>query len=55
MSRNQARPTPGTDCDVMAAVDDGATGEQLVIAELCREEAYLTMSTEATVDIDEWR
>jgi hypothetical protein len=39
----------------MASVDDGGEGEQLIIADLCREEAYVSMSTEATVVVDEWR
>jgi len=55
MSQNQAAPMPASDCDVMAAVDRDDSGERLVIAELCREEAYLTMSTETTVTVDEWR
>jgi len=55
MSQNQAAPAWGPDCDVMAAVDKGDAGEQLVIAEICRDEAYVTMSTETTVAVDEWR
>jgi len=53
MSQNQAAPATVSDCEVMAAVDDG--GETLVIAELCRDEAYLTMPTESAVVVDEWR
>ena len=55
MSQNQAAPVTVSDCEVMASVDEGEAGEQLVLAELCRDEAYLTMSTETTVTVDDWR
>jgi len=54
MSQDTAAPVTVSDCEVMASVDEGETGEQLVIAELCRDEAYLTMSTESTVAVDNW-
>ncbi|WP_299236216.1 DUF7556 family protein [Natronomonas sp.] len=54
MSQNPATPT-AADCEVMASVDDGDEGEQLIIAELCREDAYVSMSTEATVVVTDWR
>jgi len=55
MSQNQATRVAGSDCDVMAAVDESDSGEKLVIAELCRDEAYLTMSTDTTVAVDDWQ
>ncbi|CAI48331.1 uncharacterized protein NP_0480A [Natronomonas pharaonis DSM 2160] len=55
MSQNPATPVTVSDCEVMASVDDGDDGEQLVIAELCRDGAYLTMPTSSTVAVDEWR
>ena len=55
MSQNQAAPVTVSDCEVMAAVDESDSGKQLVIAELCRDDAYLTMSTESTVSVDSWR
>jgi hypothetical protein len=39
----------------MASIDSDASGERLIIAELSREDAYLAMSTGATVDVDDWR
>lgn len=55
MSQNPAAPASTADCEVMASVDDSDAGEQLIIAELCREDAYVSMSTEATVVVDDWR
>lgn len=55
MSQNPATPVAISDCEVMASVDDSNGGEQLIIAELCRDEAYVSMSTEATVIVDDWR
>jgi hypothetical protein len=55
MPQNPATPAAVSDCEVMASVDDSDDGEQLVIADLCSDEAYLTMSTDATVVVDEWR
>ena len=54
MSQNPATPVTVSDCEVMASVDESDAGEQLVIAELCREDAYLTMSTETTVAVENW-
>jgi hypothetical protein len=39
----------------MASVDGDTDGERLIIAELCREDAWLSMSTDATVSVDELR
>ena len=55
MAQDTATPVAASDCEVMASVDDSEDGEQLIIAELCREDAYLSMSTEATVDLADWR
>lgn len=55
MEQDTATPDSVSDCEVMASVDGNGNGEQLIIAELCREDAYLSMSTEATVDVDDWR
>ncbi|MFQ3319018.1 MAG: hypothetical protein ACI8UR_000462 [Natronomonas sp.] len=55
MAQDTATPVTVSECEVMASIDDAADGEKLIIAELCREEAYLAMSTEATVDVDGWR
>ena len=55
MAQDPATPVTVSECEVMASIDSGSDGDRLVIAELCREEAYLAMSTEATVDVDEWR
>ncbi|WP_336136517.1 DUF7556 family protein [Natronomonas amylolytica] len=55
MAQDTATAETICDCEVMASVDSGDDGERLIIAELCREEAYLSMSTEATVDVDDWR
>mgnify|MGYP006876397348 CR=1 FL=1 len=55
MSQNQAAPVTVSDCEVMASVDQGDAGERLVIAELRQDGGYLTMSTESTVVVEEWR
>lgn len=55
MAQDTATPVTVSDCEVMASVDDTAAGERLIIAELCREEAYLSMSVDAAVDVDDWR
>jgi hypothetical protein len=55
MSQNPAAPVTVSDSEVMASVDESGSGERLVIADLCQDGAYLTMSTESTVTVDEWR
>ncbi|MFW5964392.1 MAG: DUF7556 family protein [Natronomonas sp.] len=55
MAQDTATPETVSECEVMASIDGDASGERLIIAELCREEAYLAMSTEATVEVDDWR
>jgi hypothetical protein len=39
------------DCEVMAAIDS----DQLVIADICRDEAWLTMPVSATATLPDWR
>jgi hypothetical protein len=55
MAQETATPETVSEREVMASIDSGANGERLIIAELCQEDAYLAMSTEATVDVDDWR
>lgn len=55
MAQDTATPATASDCEIMASIDEAADGEQLIIAELCREDAYLAMSTTATVDVAAWR
>ncbi len=55
MPQNPATPATISDCEVMASVDDGDDGEQLIIAELCSDDAYVSMSTNATVIVNDWR
>jgi hypothetical protein len=55
MPQNPATPATVSDCEVMASVDNSDEGERLIIAELCSDEAYLTMSTDTTVAMDDWR
>lgn len=54
MSQNPAAPVSVSDSEVMASVDQSDAGERLVIAELSRNGAYLSMSTDSTVLLDEW-
>jgi hypothetical protein len=39
------------DCEVMAAIDS----DQLVIADICRDEAWLTMPVSSTASLPDWR
>ena len=55
MAQEAATPVSVSECEVMASIDSGSDGERLIIAELCTDEAYLAMSTDATVDVDDWR
>lgn len=55
MPQDRATPTSASDCEVMASVENDTDGDQLIIAELCRDDAYLAMSVDATVDVDTWR
>ena len=55
MAQDTATSGQGSDCELMASVDSDAGGERLIIAELCRDEAWLSMSTNATVAVDSLR
>ena len=55
MAQETATPVSVSECEVMASIDSGPAGERLIIAELCTDEAYLAMGTDATVDVGEWR
>ncbi|QLD89767.1 hypothetical protein HWV07_12310 [Natronomonas salina] len=55
MAQETATPVTVSECEVMASIDSGSDGERLIIAELCSEEAYLSVSTDVTVDVDDWR
>ena len=39
------------DCEVMAAIDS----DQLVIADICRDEAWISMPTSTTAVLPDWR
>jgi hypothetical protein len=39
------------DCEVMAAVD----ADQFVIADMCQDDAWLTMPVSATAALPDWR
>jgi hypothetical protein len=54
MAQNMAASASDSDCEVMASIDSHADGERLIIAELCRDDAWLSMPTDATVAA-EWR
>lgn len=49
MAQDTATSVAVSDCEVMASVD----GEQLIIAEICRDEAWLSVSRDAAVAIDD--
>ena len=55
MAQDTATSGSDSDCELMASVDSDANGERLIIAELCRDDAWLSMSTDATVVVDTLR
>ncbi len=55
MAQDTATPAATPDCEVMASVDDADDSERLIIAELCREEAWLATPTEHAVLLSEWQ
>jgi hypothetical protein len=55
MSTNPATPVAVSECEIMASVDESDAGEQLIIADVCSDDAYVSMSTEATVVVNDWR
>jgi hypothetical protein len=55
MAQDTATPVTVSECEVMASIDSGPDGEQLVIAEVCKDDAYLAIGADATVVVDDWR
>ena len=55
MAQDTATPVSVSDCEVMASVDSTDDGDRLIIAELCRDDAYLSVSTDVTASVEEWR
>ncbi len=55
MAQDVATSGGSSDCEVMASIDHSTSGERFIIAELCRENAYLSIEASATVDVTEWR
>lgn len=53
MTADPATADPDSDCEVMAAVDDSE--DRLVIAELCRDKAWLSASLGDTVTVQDHR
>ncbi|MFB6135978.1 MAG: hypothetical protein ABEJ04_04395 [Halobacteriaceae archaeon] len=51
-----ASAAPGSDPDdVVTAVDEGPDGERLVIADVSRDEAWVSMTAEGAAPLDDWR
>ena len=50
MASDTATTVPDSDCEVMASVEGDTEGERLIIADLCRDDAWLSMPTDATVE-----
>jgi hypothetical protein len=44
-----------SDAEVMASVDPSPDGDELVLADLSREEAWLSTSVTAARPLDDWR
>jgi len=55
MAQETANTGSDADCEIMASVEDDIDGERLIIAELCRDEAWLSMSTDVTVPVETLR
>jgi hypothetical protein len=55
MAPDTATTAPESDCEIMASVESDTQGERLIIAELCRDDAWLAMSTDATVPVETLR
>lgn len=54
MAQDTATPVTVSDCEVMASVDSTDDGDRLIIAALCRDDAYLSVSTDVTVALEDW-
>lgn len=56
MSTNAAVPSDETtDSSVMTALDGEGSEARVIVADLAREEAWLSMPLEAAADLDDWR
>jgi hypothetical protein len=55
MAQDMAASASDSDCEVMASVDSHADGERLIIAELCRDDAWLSITEGAAVTVAEFR
>jgi hypothetical protein len=55
MASDTAATAPESDCEIMASVESDTEGERLIMAELCRDDAWLAMSMDATVPIETLR
>jgi len=45
----------GPDAEVMASVDPSPDGDELVLADISREDAWLSTSVTAATPLDDWR
>jgi hypothetical protein len=48
-------PVPATDGEVMAAIDDSAGEERLVIADVSRDDAWVSTLAGRSAPLAEWR
>ena len=55
MAYDTATPVAASDCEVMASVDSDEEGERLIIAELCRDDAWLAISAADAIEVTEWQ
>lgn len=53
MATNGRRTEAGSDCEVMASLD--GSPERLVIAELCSDEAWVSVPVSEAAGLDHWR
>ncbi|WP_254538407.1 DUF7556 family protein [Halomarina litorea] len=53
MSRSALHST--TDGEVMAALDNAGPTTQFIIADVTRDDAWLSITASETLDLDEWR
>lgn len=43
------------DAEVMASVENGTTGEKFILADITRDDAYVTLPLEDAAALPEWR
>lgn len=55
MAPDSAAAAPVADCEVMASVEGDGGDRRFIIAELCRDDAWLSVSVDATADVADWR